>query len=39
MGKPTGFMEFKRELPADQPELQRITHWNEFHEHMPEPKL
>ncbi|HKQ30094.1 MAG TPA: glutamate synthase subunit beta, partial [Burkholderiales bacterium] len=39
MGKPTGFMEFKRELPADQPELQRIAHWNEFHEHMPEPKL
>ena len=32
-------MEFKRELPADQPELQRIAHWNEFHEHMPEPKL
>src|SRR5215207_7603327 len=39
MGKPTGFMEFKRELPADQPELQRIAHWNEFHEHMPELKL
>jgi glutamate synthase (NADPH) small chain len=39
MGKPTGFMEFKRELPADQPELMRITHWNEFHEHMPEQKL
>jgi glutamate synthase (NADPH) small chain len=39
MGKPTGFMEFKREVPADQPELQRIAHWNEFHEHMPEPKL
>ena len=32
-------MEFKRELPADQPELQRIAHWNEFHEHMPEAKL
>src|SRR6266850_3165893 len=39
MGKPTGFMEYKRELPADQSELMRITHWNEFHEHMPEPKL
>ena len=39
MGKPTGFMEFKRELPVDQPELKRIAHWNEFHEHMPEPKL
>ena len=32
-------MEFKRELPVDQPELKRIAHWNEFHEHMPEPKL
>jgi glutamate synthase (NADPH/NADH) small chain len=32
-------MEFKRELPADQPELKRIAHWNEFHEHMPEAKL
>ncbi len=32
-------MEFKRELPADQPELKRISHWNEFHEHMPEAKL
>jgi glutamate synthase (NADPH/NADH) small chain len=39
MGKPTGFMEFKRELPVDQPELKRIAHWNEFHEHMPEAKL
>ena len=39
MGKPTGFMEFKRELPADQPELKRIAHWNEFHEHMPEARL
>ncbi len=39
MGKPTGFMEFKRELPADQPELKRIAHWNEFHEHMPEVRL
>ena len=32
-------MEFKRELPADQPELKRIAHWNEFHEHMPESEL
>ncbi len=32
-------MEFKRELPVDQPELKRIAHWNEFHEHMPEAKL
>ena len=39
MGKPTGFMEFKRELPKDQPELERIKHWNEFHQHLPEEKL
>ncbi|MBI5685965.1 MAG: glutamate synthase subunit beta [Verrucomicrobia bacterium] len=39
MGKPTGFMEFKRELPQDQPELERIKHWNEFHQHLPEEKL
>ena len=39
MGKPTGFMEFKRELPQDQPELERIQHWNEFHQHLPEEKL
>ena len=39
MGKPTGFMEFKRELPQDQPELERINNWNEFHQHLPEEKL
>ena len=39
MGKPTGFMEFKRELPQDQPELERLKNWNEFHRHLPEEKL
>jgi glutamate synthase (NADPH/NADH) small chain len=39
MGKPTGFMEFKRELPKDQPALERIKHWNEFHPHLPEERL
>src|SRR3989338_3744329 len=39
MGKPTGFLEIKRELPQDQPALARLKHWNEFHEHMPEKKL
>jgi NAD(P)H-dependent glutamate synthase small subunit len=35
MGKPTGFMEYARELPANRmPEL-RILDWNEFHDHMP----
>jgi glutamate synthase (NADPH) small chain len=30
MGKPTGFKEFKRELPGKQPVEQRLTHYNEF---------
>jgi glutamate synthase (NADPH/NADH) small chain len=33
MGKPTGFMEFTRELPLVQPPAERIHHWEEFHEH------
>ncbi len=39
MGKPTGFKEIQRELPADAAPLERLKHWNEFHEHMPEKKL
>ncbi len=39
MGKPTGFMEYDRELPADREPLERINDWNEFHLHMPEEKL
>jgi len=39
MGKPTGFMEFKRELPADRDPKERIKDWNEFHLHMPEEQL
>jgi len=35
MGKPTGFLEFQRRLPADLPPKERIAHWREFHEHMP----
>ncbi len=31
MGKPTGFLEFKRELPAETPPLERIRNWDEFH--------
>jgi glutamate synthase (NADPH/NADH) small chain len=34
MGKPTGFLEYLRELPLDRPALERIKDWNEFHEHM-----
>ena len=33
MGKPTGFMDFARELPLDRPALERIKDWNEFHLH------
>jgi glutamate synthase (NADPH) small chain len=39
MGKPTGFLEFARELPLDRSALERIRDWNEFHEHMPVAKL
>jgi glutamate synthase (NADPH/NADH) small chain len=36
MGKPTGFMEYKRELPPDRSPLERIKDWNEFHLHLSE---
>ncbi len=39
MGKPTGFLEYLRELPVDRPALKRIQDWNEFHFHMEEKKL
>ena len=39
MGKPTGFMEFERELPVDRSPLARVKDWEEFHEHFPESKL
>ena len=39
MGKPTGFKEYQRELPKDRSPLERVKDWNEFHEHMSEPKL
>jgi glutamate synthase (NADPH/NADH) small chain len=39
MGKPTGFMEFRRELPADRAPLERLHDWQEFHKHFPESKL
>ncbi len=39
MGKPTGFIEYLRELPLDRPALERIRDWNEFHHHLPEEKL
>lgn len=39
MGKPTGFMEFHRELPRDRSPLERLNDWQEFHEHFPDTKL
>src|SRR6185503_705887 len=39
MGKPTGFIEYLRELPLDRPAIKRIRDWNEFHYHMEEKKL
>jgi glutamate synthase (NADPH/NADH) small chain len=39
MGKPTGFIEYLREIPADRQPLDRLADWNEFHLHMPEEKL
>src|SRR6201991_4922874 len=30
MGKPTGFLEFTRELPAKKPVQERLQHYNEF---------
>lgn len=39
MGKPTGFIEFLRELPSELNPLDRIANWDEFHLHMEEDKL
>ncbi|NJM48066.1 MAG: glutamate synthase subunit beta [Alkalinema sp. RU_4_3] len=39
MGKPTGFLEFTREIPVDLDPRDRIRNWQEFHLPMPEDKL
>src|SRR6516162_4688549 len=39
MGKPTGFMEYRRELPMARSPRERIADWQEFHEHADEHKL
>ncbi len=39
MGKPTGFIEYLREIPADVPPRNRVANWDEFHLHMPEDNL
>src|ERR1035438_1422074 len=39
MGKPTGFIEYLRELPLDRTAVERIRDWNEFHLHLEPAKL
>jgi glutamate synthase (NADPH/NADH) small chain len=39
MGKPTGFLEYPRELPLARSPGQRIADWSEFHEHADEVML
>jgi len=39
MGKPTGFIEYLREIPVDRTPIERTHDWKEFHHHMEEKKL
>ena len=39
MGKPTGFIEYLRELPLDRTATERIRDWKEFHLHLGEKAL
>src|SRR5438876_9939653 len=39
MGKITGFLEAKRQIPADRPIQERIKDWKEVHNHFPEDVL
>jgi glutamate synthase (NADPH/NADH) small chain len=39
MGKPTGFLDYPRELPLVRSPAERIHNWHEFHEHAEEKKL
>jgi glutamate synthase (NADPH/NADH) small chain len=39
MGKPTGFIEYLRELPVDRTPTERVRDWKEFHHHMEEKRL
>ncbi len=39
MGKPTGFMEFTRELPLDRSPEERVNDWGELHQHAEEKNL
>ncbi|HVN43127.1 MAG TPA: glutamate synthase small subunit [Steroidobacteraceae bacterium] len=39
MGKPTGFIEYLRELPVDRAPRDRVGDWKEFHPHLEEARL
>jgi glutamate synthase (NADPH/NADH) small chain len=39
MGKPTGFIEYLRELPLDRTPIERVREWTEFHHHMDDKRL
>ena len=39
MGKPTGFLEYQRELPGDRDPLTRLGDWDEIHTHQSEEEL
>ncbi|HLB85705.1 MAG TPA: glutamate synthase subunit beta, partial [Steroidobacteraceae bacterium] len=39
MGKPTGFIEYLRELPVDRSPAERVRDWEEFHPHLEEKRL
>ena len=39
MGKPTGFLEYNRELPADRVPMERLKDWQELYEDIPEEQL
>lgn len=39
MGKPTGFIEYIREVASELSPSDRINNWDEFHLHMPDEKL
>ena len=38
MGKPTGFMEYERQVSVAEEPKERIKHFNEFHTHLPKEK-
>jgi glutamate synthase (NADPH/NADH) small chain len=39
MGKPTGFVDYLRELPLDRTPIERVREWTEFHHHMDDKRL